>query len=296
MAAYDFSNINEFVDRDGLAWGAIVKGMQSADIWTTYPGIDKLEVPVISDTMYTLSDGELPLSMDTGGTVFKMMTLDPINVGTVRGYGASQFNKYFGQFQSSPQLEQGLPFEAFLYDYITANFMTSYEDKMWNDSTKGIVALLYAASADTTNITYTAITAANGVTVVNKYWTSKPAALAMEKCELYVSATDFENYILALQSANLFDPATFASNVKGNSYKVPGTAGNLTIYGFQVLNTKNKAFLTKAGNFGWRYGSPMDFNNTQQFQYDLNSDKLVYRIKTKMAVGVHVPAEVLRAV
>jgi hypothetical protein len=114
MAAYDFSSISTFTDVRGEIFGTIIKGFQSADFFDSRSDIiTTTTFPVVSDTMFALESGVLPLSLDTGYTSFSACTLTPIDLGTVRGYGASDFNQYYGQFQKSGQLEQAIPFENY---------------------------------------------------------------------------------------------------------------------------------------------------------------------------------------
>ena len=297
MASYSFATISPFTDVKGEVFGTILKSFQSADIFYSYADVLTTAVyPVISDTNGLLESASLPLTSESGQTNFSGMTLTPIDLGAVRGYTAADFNAYYGHFQNSTMLEQGLPFENFLYDYLTQNFITGtngYEDKMWNHPTAGIIAKLYAVSARTTTVTYSAMTPTTAQAIANSYFTRKQSILVGEFVELYVPAGDFENYVLSLQNNNSFDPAAFASNVKGNSYIHPGSGGKLKIYGFDKLN--GKAFLTTPKNFAWGYASPNDWN-AQQFVYGVESDKRIFRIHTKMATNVRVPEYVLRAV
>jgi len=91
------------------------------------------------------------------------------------------------------------------------------------DCTNGIIAQVDASSASTVNVTYTAMTPANALTVADTYIQNLPDALKFTPTVLFLNRGDYQSLILALRNANFFSYTVEGQTQMPGAVMIPAT-------------------------------------------------------------------------
>lgn len=175
--------------------------------------------------------------------------------------------------------------EAFMTDLSKkANVFLSR--KFWSNGTNGVVDILAGAacSATTNNITYSALTPANAIAVVDTYIQAIPAALKSVPTILAVSHTDFQAYALGLRNSNLYqwNPETLKTGVY--EIQVPFTATK--IVATEIGSAGSYAVISKSD--GLMMGTDLLSDITSPISW-ISQDFAQLRMKLVAKVGAAVP-------
>lgn len=293
--ALSTTNLQAFYDVDSTVVGAAILGMQSADFVNLVQGVkSNMSLNSLAQTV-NLTTATCP-STDTGTTTFGKVALSPVVTNFYTELCADELEAYYKPYIKAGSYNQDIPFAQFVYEYIAKQYATELDKQFWSNSTYGIAKLMQTNSASTTNVTLTTITASNGYAMVDAVWTAKPAALAMQPCVLYMSASAFDKYLMSVRTANLFDPNSFVSNATSNYFIHPGSGGRLKVVGLGAmdnLSNTSTMFLSNEGNIVMGLDSEQDMNSKQVY-YSEDKDKTVIRIKGKLSTGVYFYNQVVR--
>lgn len=293
--ALSTSNLQAFYDVDNKVVGAAILGMQSADFVNVVQGVkSNMTLNSLAQTV-NLTTATCP-STDTGTTTFGKVALSPTVVNFYTELCQDDLEPYYAKYMKSGSYNQEIPFAQFVYEYIAKQYATEVDKQFWSNSSYGIAKLLQVGSASTTNVTLTTITASNGYAMVDAVWTGKQAALAMQPCILYMSASAFDKYLLSVRTANLYDPTSFVGNATANYFIHPGSGGRLKVVGIAAmdnLSNTSTMFLTNEDNLVMGLDSEQDMNSKQVY-YSEDKDKVVVRIKGKLSTGVYFLNQVVR--
>jgi len=221
--AADTSAMSDYMNANAdLLLSRIIMDTTEANTYRVIPGIKYAElIPVFdSGDIDTLGYKGNGCSTFTGGT--ETMSEVELKVSPYtfeKSYCEGELNQTILSVRMRPgSYNIDLPSltEAFMADLAKkANVFMSR--KFWGatsaaDGFSGVIEQLQSAtcSASTNNITYTALTSANAIAVVDAYVSAIPDALKSVPTILAVSHADFQAYALALRNSNLywFDPST----------------------------------------------------------------------------------------
>ena len=222
--SFDISAMSDYVSANETELlTKIVIGSNLAEVVSVFPNIKNAEYVPIFNT------GDIDSIATTGhcGTTFGDVTmtekqLTVCNYNINKGYCPEQLSSTImglrlqpGSYNESTGAE-----ERFIED-IAAKAAVFTERKFWqatsaSDCSSGILEQLDTASASTVNVTYTAMTPSNALTVVDTYVTNLPDALQFTPTTLFLNRGDFQALLLALRDANFY-----AYTVEGQT-QMPG--------------------------------------------------------------------------
>lgn len=157
------------------------------------------------------------------------------------------------------------------------------ERKVWTalaeeDCTSGLLEQLDAASALTTNVTYTAMTPTNALTVVDTYVTNLPEALQFVPTVLFLSRGDFQALLLALRDANFFAYTVEGQSQGPGSIMIPAT--NVTAVSSEIGS--GRALLTYGQNIAYGTDLLTDAANADSWY---SKDNKQFRISMQWRAG-----------
>jgi len=269
--------------------------MQSADFVNVVQGVKaNMTLNSLTQTV-NLTTATCP-STDTGTTTFGKVALSPTVVNFYTELCQDDLEPFYAKYMKAGSYNEEIPFSSYVYEYITKQYATELDKQFWSNSSYGVAKLLQVGSASTTNIVLSTITSTNGLQIVDAIWNGKPSALAMQPCVLYMSASKFDAYLLAVRTANLYDPNAFVSNATSNYYIHPGSGQRLKVVGLGAMDNlanTSTCFLTNEDNIVMGVDAEQDMNNEQVF-YSKDKDKVLVRIKGKLATGVYFLNQVVR--
>jgi hypothetical protein len=247
--AADVSSMSDYMNANAdLLLSRIILDTTEAANYQVIPNIKHAElVPIFeSGNIDTLGYKGNGCSTFTGGT--ETMSEVELKVSPYtfeKSYCEAELNSTILSIRMRPgSYNIDLPSltEAFMTDLSKkANVFISR--KFWGatssaDGFSGVIEQLQSAScsATTNNITYTAMTPSNAISVADAYIQAIPAALKSVPTILAVSHSDFQAYALALRNSNLFqyNPETLKTGV----------------YEIQVPFTATKIVATEIGSAG----------------------------------------------
>lgn len=184
-----------------------------------------------------------------------------------------------------------LPFEEKWTGDIVANVKAGIEKMMYQgasgktDEFEGLISILEAASASTTNVS--AATATGAYVFLKKVVAAIPEQV--KDPVILVSSTLYREYMLDLVAANLYhyDPANGA-----NEYMIPGT--NVKVIGVDgLIGTEDYEYAIAANLNNLYYGVDLE-NDEEKFDLWYSKDNQEFRLAIEFLGGVQVafPAEV----
>jgi len=189
----------------------IVIGSELTNFVSLFPEIKGTEAVPVFDT------GAIDSIGSTGhcSTVFGDITMDQRNLtvcdfNTQKGYCPEQLSKtLMGLRMQAGSYNETIGAEERFIEDLVAKIAVFTERKFWlaeedTDCSSGIIEQLDTASATTVNITYSAMTPANALTIVDTYVLGLPDALKFTPTVLFLNRGDYAAYVLALRNANFF--------------------------------------------------------------------------------------------
>ena len=175
--------------------------------------------------------------------------------------------------------------EAFLNDLI-AKAAVATERKIWQgetpaDCVAGLNAQLDAASATTVNVTYTAMTPTNALTVVDSYVTALPDALQFSPTVLFLNRSDYQALLLALRDANFFHYSVEGQTESPGSVMIPAT--NTVAVSSEI--GASRALLTYGKNIAYGTDLLEDSNNADMW---FSKDQRQLRMSLQFRAGAKI--------
>lgn len=213
--AIDVSSLSIYKDEIsfGLAKKAVLEAndIKYFDVRTDVNG--NLQLNSVASTMYG-TNANCSFA-DTGSTVFAGNTLETCDVNFYQNLCAREAQKYYmGKFVSAQAL--GEEFGS-LEEVIMSEKMDVASNELqkirWQGNTStgagnlslcdGLLAKAYGLSASTVNVAKTAITTSNAIAIVDAIQENIPAAIeGNPELRLFLSPSDFRNYMVALRNAD----------------------------------------------------------------------------------------------
>ncbi len=230
--AIDVSALNIF--KDEISYGLAKKAVLEADdikyfdVRTDVNG--NLQLNTINSTM--LGTNTNCSFTDTGSTVFAGNVLETCDVNFHQDLCAKEANKYWmGKFVAAEQLGESFgSLEEVIMDEKMGVVSHELAKIRWQGSASspsyvpvsgnlllcdGLLQKAAELSASTVNVTKSAITAANAITVIDTYCESIPSAIESHAdLRLFLSPSDFRAYMVALRNS---DFRNFDTNSEGVS-------------------------------------------------------------------------------
>ena len=216
MEKHNFSFINNMADfvsaNETELLSKIVIGTTVADYVSIFPGIKYAEKVPAFDT------GDIDSIVSTGhcSTTFgditmteKQLTVCDYNIQ--KAYCAESLAKtIMGLRMQAGSYNEEIGAEERFVEDLVAKAAVFNERKFFqadaSDCELGINAQLDAASASTVNVTYTAMTPSNAISVAQTYVLGLPEALKYNPTVLFLNRSDFQALILGLLNENYYNP------------------------------------------------------------------------------------------
>lgn len=172
--------------------------------------------------------------------------------------------------------------ERFIEDMVAKSAVYS-ERQFWGseaatDCADGILAQLDAASASTVNVTYTAMTASNALTVADTYIQNLPDALKFSPTVLFLNRGDFQALTLALRNANFFSYTVEGQTEMPGAVMIPAT--NVLAVSSEI--GAGRALLTYGQNLALGTDLLEDSANAEAWY---SQDNKQYRISLQWRIG-----------
>lgn len=171
--------------------------------------------------------------------------------------------------------------ERFIEDMVAKAAVFS-ERKFWGattgDCSTGILAQVDAASASTVNVTYSAMTPANALTVADTYIQNLPDALKFTPTVLFLNRGDYQSLILALRNANYFAYTVEGQTEMPGAVMIPAT--NVMAVSSEI--GAGRALLTYGQNLALGTDLLEDSANAESW---FSQDNREYRIAMQWRIG-----------
>lgn len=215
---------------DELSYGLARKAMLEADdvkYFTLWPKVNgNLQLNTVSSTLFGTND-ECGHS-DTGTTVFAGNVLETLPITFAQDLCAKKAGRYWmGKYDAAVALGESF---GSLEEVIMSEKQAVAEYELakirWQGNVTtgsgnlgladGLLKVAQDLSATTVNVTKSAMTASNAITIVDAYAANVPAAIKAVEHRLFLSPADFDIYLVALRNANYFhfSPETTLSEIK----------------------------------------------------------------------------------
>lgn len=274
----------------------IVIGSSMTEFVSVFPNIKNAEyVP-------TFETGDIDSILATGhcDTTFGDIVLDEVELRVCdyniqKGYCPEKLaSTIMGlRLQPGSYNEETGAEEAFLNDLI-AKAAVATERKVWQgesptDCVDGLNAQLDAASATTVNVTYTAMTPTNALTVVDGYVTALPDALQFSPTVLFLNRGDFQALLLGLRDANFFHYSVEGQTDSPSSVMIPATN---TIAVSSECGT-GRALLTYGKNIAYGTDLLEDTNNADMW-YSKDNKQLRMSMQFRAGAKIFFPSLCVR--
>ena len=289
MEKHSFSFVNNMSDfiaaNETELMTKLVVGTAVADYVSIFPNIKHAEkVPVFDtgDIDSIASTGHC--STTFGDVTMSEKTLTVQDYSIQKGYCPEALSKTIMGMRMNPgsyNEELGAE-ERFIEDMVAKAAV--FNERKWfqatsaTDGISGINEQLDNASASTVNVTYTALTPTNALSVVDTYIQNLPDSLKFNPTVLFLNRGDFLAYTIALKDANYF-----AYTVEGQQtapMAIAHPASNTVVVSSEVGT--GKAVLTYGNNLALGTDVLGEQANAEGYY---SRDFAEYRIIMKWRIG-----------
>ncbi len=292
----NFSGLTEYVgvQRDALIVKASTEA-KSLKYFDLFLGVKHKDIIPAMDNTVVLADGSACGWNPDGSDIISEIPLEVNPAEVEKEFCQRDFEKTWANYQLRWEAgRETLPFEeAFINGNISA-VQEALEEDLWSSGTTaygmtGITAILDAASAVTTNVTFT-----SAQTIVDKV-EAMVAAMPTNaykygyerKMNLFLGEDDFASYVGAINasccSGPKYDAAAEELPYAGNS--------RVVIVPVPGLNGTHKMVLAPARSIA--YGTDIeDSNSTVDFWFERKDAKFLLRILFLAGVAVKLPGYV----
>jgi hypothetical protein len=274
----------------------IVIGSNMTEFVSVFPNVKNAEwVP-------TFETGDIDSILATGhcDTSFGDIVLDEVELRVCdyniqKGYCPEKLASTIMGLRLAPGSynEESGAEERFLED-IVAKAAVATERKIWqgttaSDCVDGINAQLDTASASTVNVTYSAMTPSNSLTIVDSYVTALPEALKFSPTVLFLNRSDYQSLLLALRDANYFHYSVEGQEQAPGSVMIPAT--NTIAVSSEIGS--GRALLTYGKNIAYGTDLLEDTNNADMW-YSKDNKQLRMSLQFRAGATVFFPSLCVR--
>lgn len=295
LAAYTDQTSGELTKR------MILKG-NTPSIVSVMPGIKSAKnLNTIGSTLY-MQLGACGFT-NSGTTNLAKVALTVTDVKVNESICLNTLEDYYTQVMMRPgSYNENIPFEE-IFANEKADLISKEIDKIvWQGNTtsgsgnlslvNGFLAYVDAAAitASTVNVTASAFTIANAITVVDTLVANIPTdVVGVEDLTLFVSHSEFQVYLTALRNANYFH---FSPDFDINS-GIVHPASNVKVRPIVGLQGSTRHILTPASNL---YIGTDLLSDAEQFSiyYSKDNDEVRFIAKFKLGVAVLFPEYLVR--
>lgn len=295
--SFDISGMVDYISANETElMSKIVIGSNMTEFVSVFPNVKNAEwVP-------TFETGDIDSILATGhcDTSFGDIVLDEVELRVCdyniqKGYCPEKLaSTIMGlRLQPGSYNEETGAEEAFLDDLI-AKAAVATERKVWQgtsptDCVDGLNAQLDSASASTVNVTYTAMTPTNALTVVDAYVTALPDALQFSPTVLFLNRSDYQALLLALRDANFFHYSVEGQTESPGSVMIPAT--NTVAVSSEI--GASRALLTYGKNIAYGTDLLEDTNNADMW-YSKDNKQLRMSLQFRAGAKIFFPSLCVR--
>lgn len=292
MEKHNFSFVNNMADfvsaNETELLTKLVIGTSVADYVSIFPGIKHAEkVPAFEtgDIDSIVSTGHC--STTFGDITMTEKTLTVCDYSIQKGYCPESLAKTIMglRMQAGSYNEElgGGAEERFVEDLV-AKAAVFNERKFFqadaSDCATGINAQLDAASASTVNVTYSAMTPANAISVAQTYVLNLPEALKYNSTVLFLNRADFQALVLGLLNENYYNPQYDPSGAVIAPMAIQLPATNTLCISSEIGS--GRALLTYGQNLAM--GTDLMTDSAQAASW-WSADNQEYRLSMKWRMG-----------
>jgi hypothetical protein len=262
--AYNLSGIDVWIDQN--ASDMLIKSILGEVLpryATIRPNIKGTQqVGFLTNDVY-LQDGACGFDA-SGQTNIDQVTIETCNKKVNQSLCAYDLYDYFlSQRLSNSNFQETVPFEELVITDISNRIADTVEKQLWRN-TKATGATIYNSQCfdgalalitsgnGATQVTYTAATSTNGLTVFSTYYQSIPAnVLHRNDLVMFCSYTDYRGLVASMRNSSYVNLFSFddASAAKGQEWSVmlPGT--NVRIIPTQGLDGQSRVVVGPSSYF-----------------------------------------------
>jgi hypothetical protein len=290
MEKHNFSFVNNMSDfvsaNETELLSKIVIGTSVADYVSIFAGIKHAELVPAFET------GDIDSIVSTGhcSTTFgditmteKQLTVCPYNIQ--KGYCPESLAKtIMGLRMQAGSYNETIGAEERFIEDLVAKAAVFNERKFFQadatDCSLGINAQLDAASASTVNVTYTAMTPSNAISVAQEYVLNLPEALKYNSTVLFLNRADFQALVLGLLNENYYNPQYDPSGAVIAPMAIQLPATNTLCVSSEIGSSR--ALLTYGQNLAM--GTDLMTDSAQAATW-WSADNQEYRLSMKWRMG-----------
>lgn len=284
--SFDISAMSDYVAANETELlTKIVIGSNLAEVVSVFPNIKNAELVPIFDTGDINTIAATGHCSNTFGDITmteKQLTVCDYQIN--KGYCPEQLaTTIMGmRLQPGSYNETTGAEEAFIND-MAAKAAVFTERKFWqatsaSDCASGINEQLDNASASTVNVTYTAMTPSNALTVADTYIQNLPDALQFSPTTLFLNRGDYQALLLALRDANFFAYTVEGQTQMPGAVMIPAT--NTMAVSSEIGS--GRALLTYGRNLAYGCDLLTDSSNADAWW---SRDNKQYRIAVQWRAG-----------
>lgn len=306
--SFDVSALSTYTDQTGEIIRKAVAGARTLKYIRIEPGIQSAkDIHTLSSTLYAqASNCGFNAS---GSTVLGKVGLSVCPLVVQESLCIETLEQYFTQLMlrkgdGSYKQDMG-DIEPIFIDEKAAQISAVVENLIWQGNTVAGTGnnslcrgLLYyvdnTVSASTVNVTNSAFTAANAISIIDTLVNNIPAAVRGENdLAVLVSEPSFYLYLQNVREKNYFNPAYFSAP-GGDQWTYQHPASNVKVIGVAGLNASaNRAILTPLSNIVFGTDMMSDF---EQFKlwFSMDTQKVLFHARWKQGVALVYPEFAVR--
>jgi hypothetical protein len=262
--SYNLSNLSPWIDEN--ATDMLIKSILGEVLpryATIRPNIKGTQQVGWLENDVIFQDGSCGFS-PTGDTTINQVTIQTCNKKVNQSLCAYDLYDYFlSQRLSNSNFQESVPFEELIMTDISNRIADSIEKQLWRNTTAtggteynsqcfdGVLALVTSGNG-ATQLSYTAATSSNGLTVFSKYYESIPAnVLHRNDLVMFCSYSDYRGLVASMRNSSYINLFAFddARAAQGQEWSVmlPGT--NVRVIPTQGLDGQSAVVVGPASYF-----------------------------------------------
>lgn len=287
--SFDISGMSDYIQANETELlTKIVIGSNMTEFVSVFPEIKNSEyVPVFDTGVIDSIATSGHCSTNFGDITLTEKELRVCDWNIQKGYCPEALSKTImgmrlqpGSYNSTTGAE-----ERFIEDLVQKAAVFT-ERQVWQASsgdtcTSGINEQLDAASASTVNVTYSAMTPSNALSIVDTYVTNLPDALQFTPTVLFLNRGDYQSLLLALRDANFFHYSVEGQLDSPGSVMIPATS----VVAVSSEIGSGRALLTYGQNIAYGTDLLTDAANADSW---FSKDNKQYRISIQWRAGATV--------
>ncbi len=299
MAGFDTSALSDFSNETRPEiLSKIVNEGTTVELATLQPGVKYKEPINLLDVQPEIQEGFGCVSTESGSNAFTQRDLEVCRRTAHDGFCFADVEKKYLAHQASAGSVYSET-EAIMGDItkqLVNKFQKSTEVFLWNVggtngcSVDGLFQHVSSSTAGVTEVSQDALTTGNAVANVDEIYAAIPTdVMDREDLTIFMSVGNFKKYLIALQEKNYFNNGDVKSLAGGNMMTVEHPfAKNVKIVGTVGLGTSNRIVAGPSKDIV--IGTDLAADATDfQLWYDINSDKVKYRLTAKFGANIAFP-------